>query len=410
MFRLACVSLLALAFATPAAVARPVEGMLTYLARVALPAGAEIVIEARGLQDTLLAETRFQTGGRQVPLPFALTLPDGVSARIRAAVVMDGQPLWVSDAITVTAGDTPVALGEIVLNSFQPMGFASTLRCGDVRLRVGFFEDRAVLETETDRLILSQVPAASGAKFEDPADSGTFYWSRGDTALVSLAGEELPECVAVPPEPDQPYRARGTEPFWSLTIAGGQVELIPNIGMAPVRTRLPRAGLDGADFVFDMASAGMVLRLSETICRDLMTGTPYPQTVSVTWQESDLQGCGGESIDLLAGVEWVVEDLDNTGIVDGANVTMEFDAASRRLAGRGGCNRYNAAFDLSGEGLSIGPAAATRMACAPALMEQEQRLFAVLARISRFDIDPTGALLLYSNDQQEPLIKARIAE
>src|SRR5690606_10606534 len=98
------------------------------------------------------------------------------------------QPLWVSDAITVPAGDTPVALGEIVLNSFQPMGFASTLRCGDTRLRVGFFEDRAVLETETDRLILSQVPAASGAKFADPADEGTFYWSRGDTALVSLAG------------------------------------------------------------------------------------------------------------------------------------------------------------------------------------------------------------------------------
>ena len=409
MLRLATVSAMAVSLLATAATARPVEGALTYLARIALPAGAEIVIEARGLHDTLLAETRFQSGGKQVPLPFSMTLPDGVSATIRAAVVMDGQPLWVSDAMMVAAGSAPVALGEIVLNSFQPMGFASTLRCGDVRLRVGFFEDRAVLETDAARLILSQVPAASGAKFENSADPGTFYWSRGDTALVSLAGEALPECVAVPPEPDQPYRARGTEPFWSLTIAGGQVELIPNIGMTPVRARLPRAGLDGADFVFDMLSAGMVLRLSETICHDLMSGTPYPQTVRVTWQEGVLQGCGGESIDLLAGVEWVVEDIDSAGIVDSARVTLEFDAASRRLAGRGGCNRYNAAFDLSGEGLSIGPVAATRMACAPALMEQEQRFFALLARISRFDIDPTGALSLYSNDQQEPLMTARIA-
>lgn len=410
MLRLSGLSLATISLLTATAQARPVDGALTYLTRMALPAGAEIVIEARGLHDTLLAETRFQTAGSQVPLPFAMILPDGVSATIRAAIVMDGQPLWVSDAMTVAAGDSPVALGEIVLNLYQPMGFASTLRCGEVRLRVGFFEDRAVLETDTQRLILSQVPAASGAKFEDPANAGTFYWSRGDTALVSLDAEQLPECVAVPPEPDQPWRARGTEPFWSLTIVGGQVELIPNIGMTPVRARLPRAALDGADFVFDMVGAGMVLRLSETICHDLMAGTPYPQRVSVTWQEEILEGCGGESIDLLAGMEWVVEDIDNAGIVDSSRVIMAFDAASRRLGGSGGCNRYNAAFDLSGEGLSIGPAAATRMACLPALMEQEQRFFAVLPRISRFDIDETGALLVYSNDQQEPLIRARIDE
>lgn len=409
MLRLAGLSLVTFSLLGLPAVARPVEGALTYAARMALPAGAEIVIEARGAQDALLAETRFLTDGQQVPLAFAMTLPDGVDATLRAAVLMDGQARWVSDVVTVAAGDASVTLGEIVLNSFQPLGFTSTLRCGETRLRVGVFEDRAVLDTDTARLILSQVPAASGAKFEDPADAGTFYWSRGATALVSLNGEQLPECVAVPPDPDQPYRARGTEPFWSLTIAGGQVELIPNIGMTPVRAPLPRAGLEGADFVFDMAGAGMVLRLSDKICHDLMAGTPYPQTVSVTWQGDDLQGCGGESIDLLAGVAWVVEDIDRAGIIDASRVTLEFDAASRRLAGQGGCNRYNAAFDLSGEGLSIGPAAATRMACGAALMEQERRFFAILSRISRFDIDPTGALLLYSNDQQEPLLTARIA-
>jgi heat shock protein HslJ len=228
-------------------------------------------------------------------------------------------------------------------------------------------------------------------------------------SLMAAAAQARP-VEGVPPAPDQPYRARGTEPFWSLTIAGGLVELTPNIGMAPVRAPLPPASLDGADVVFDMSSAGMVLRLSETICHDLMTGTPYPQTVNVTWKEGELQGCGGESIDLLADVAWVVEDLDNAGIVDSANVTLEFNAAARQLAGRAGCNRYNAAFDLNGEGLRISPAAATRMACPPAVMEQEQRFFTLLSRISRFDIAPSGALLLYSNDQSEPLIRARIRD
>jgi heat shock protein HslJ len=227
--------------------------------------------------------------------------------------------------------------------------------------------------------------------------------------LMATAAQAQPVEV-VPFAPDQPYRAQGTEPFWSLTIASGQVELIPNIGMAPVHAPLPPASLDGADVVFDMTGAGMVLRLSETICHDLMSGTPYPQTVSVTWTKGALHGCGGESINLLAGVEWLVEDIDSAGIVDSSRVTLQFDAAARRVAGQGGCNRYNAAFDLSGEGLNIGPTAATRMACAPALMQQEQRFFALLSRISRFDIDPAGALLLYANDGSAPLIRARIAE
>ncbi|MDG1129830.1 MAG: META domain-containing protein [Paracoccaceae bacterium] len=404
------ISVLATCLMVGAADARSLDGALTYLTRDALPAGVDIVIEARGLQDTPLAETRFQSGGQQVPIPFSMTLPDGVSATIRAAVVLDGQPLWVSDAIVVAAGSAPVALGDVVMNRYQPMGFASTLRCGDTRLKVGFFEDRAVLETDTDRLVLSQVIAASGAKFDDPADPDTYYWSKGDTALVSLKGEVLPECVAVPPEPEQPYRARGTEPFWSLTIVGGMVELIPNIGQTPLRAKLPRAALAGADFVFDMAGQGMVVRLSETICHDLMSGTPFPQTVSVTMQDRTLDGCGGESMDLLAGVEWIVQEIGGAGLVENAEVTLEFDAVTRRLAGRSGCNRYNAAFELSGEGLSIGPAASTRMACAPDLMAQEQQFLADLQRISRFDIDPSGALLLFANDQQDPLVVARISE
>ncbi|OAN69685.1 hypothetical protein A8B83_01980 [Rhodobacteraceae bacterium EhC02] len=408
--RVFSISVLATCLMVGAAEARSLDGALTYLTRDALPAGVDIVIEARGLQDTPLAETRFQSGGQQVPIPFSMTLPDGVSATIRAAVVLDGQPLWVSDAIVVAAGSAPVALGDVVMNRYQPMGFASTLRCGDTRLKVGFFEDRAVLETDTDRLVLSQVIAASGAKFDDPADPDTYYWSKGDTALVSLKGEVLPECVAVPPEPEQPYRARGTEPFWSLTIVGGMVELIPNIGQTPLRAKLPRAALAGADFVFDMAGQGMVVRLSETICHDLMSGTPFPQTVSVTMQDRTLDGCGGESMDLLAGVEWIVQEIGGAGLVENAEVTLEFDAVTRRLAGRSGCNRYNAAFELSGEGLSIGPAASTRMACALDLMAQEQQFLADLQRISRFDIDPSGALLLFANDQQDPLVVARISE
>jgi heat shock protein HslJ len=101
----------------------------------------------------------------------------------------------------------------------------------------------------------------------------------------------------------------------------------------------------------------------------------------------------GDPVDLLTGAEWVVEDIDDQGIPDGASITLAF-LPDGRVAGSGGCNRYNASFTLSGDGLGFGPAAATMMACPEALMNIEQRFHATLAAVERFEIDDTGALVL----------------
>jgi heat shock protein HslJ len=45
------------------------------------------------------------------------------------------------------------------------------------------------------------------------------------------------------------------------------------------------------------------------------------------------------------------------------------------------------------------------MACAPALMDQESKVFALLARVQAFELDPTGALLLKVDDK--PVLLAR---
>jgi heat shock protein HslJ len=105
------------------------------------------------------------------------------------------------------------------------------------------------------------------------------------------------------------------------------------------------------------------------------------------------QADSGDPVDLLTGAEWVVEDIDEQGIPDGASITLAF-LPDGRVAGSGGCNRYNASFTLSGDGLGFGPAAATMMACPEALMNIEQRFHATLAAVERFEIDDTGALVL----------------
>lgn len=104
--------------------------------------------------------------------------------------------------------------------------------------------------------------------------------------------------------------------------------------------------------------------------------------------------------------EWQVEDIGGGGIIDSSHVTLDFSEAGR-IAGSGGCNRYTAALAEDGGGLTIGPAAATRMACPEALMNQEQRFFDALSSVERYERDGTGALLLFASDGAGPVIVAR---
>lgn len=96
----------------------------------------------------------------------------------------------------------------------------------------------------------------------------------------------------------------------------------------------------------------------------------------------------------LTGIEWVVEDIDGKGIVDSSRATLNFSEEGR-VNGRGSCNSYTGSFTLTPTGITIGPGvAATRMACAPALMEQEQRFFDALSAAQTYEITAEGALLL----------------
>ncbi len=99
----------------------------------------------------------------------------------------------------------------------------------------------------------------------------------------------------------------------------------------------------------------------------------------------------------LQGAEWVVEDIGGGGIIDNSRVTIRF-GNDGRLSGRGGCNSYGAPYTLDGNGLKIGRAAATMMACAPALMRQEGTFIRLLEQVQRFDRTADGGLVLVAAD------------
>jgi putative lipoprotein len=97
-------------------------------------------------------------------------------------------------------------------------------------------------------------------------------------------------------------------------------------------------------------------------------------------------------VDLVGGT-WVAEDIDGKGVIDNAQSTLEF-ATAGKVSGRGGCNRYGGTVEVKGASIIVGELISTKMACAPALMDQETRFLAALQATRSYRMTEENKLLL----------------
>jgi heat shock protein HslJ len=104
----------------------------------------------------------------------------------------------------------------------------------------------------------------------------------------------------------------------------------------------------------------------------------------------------------LVGAVWLAEDLEKRGVLDRAQTTMRFDS-QERVSGSTGCNNYSAGYKVNGNDLRFGPVAATRRACVPALMDQEERFTKVLEATTSYRRDDEYLRLF--NDQGQELAR-----
>lgn len=102
----------------------------------------------------------------------------------------------------------------------------------------------------------------------------------------------------------------------------------------------------------------------------------------------------------IVGPVWVVEEIAGAAVDGEAPITLQL-GADGRASGRGGCNGYGGSYTLAGDALHFGPLVATKMACAPAVMDQEQRYFDTLAQVARYAVADDGALLLETEEGKE---------
>ena len=97
-------------------------------------------------------------------------------------------------------------------------------------------------------------------------------------------------------------------------------------------------------------------------------------------------------VDLVGGT-WVAEDIDGAGVIDDAQSTLQF-GNDGRISGRGACNSYGGTVDLKGAQIIIGQLVSTKMACPPAVMDQETRFMAALQTTRTYRMDEGNKLVL----------------
>jgi heat shock protein HslJ/membrane-bound inhibitor of C-type lysozyme len=279
------------------------------------------------------------------------------------------------------------------------LGLPVTYLCGELAVSLAAGPDEARLRLGGRWMSFVQTETASGAKYVAEGAPEEWLWSKGGELAISLPGTGELTCSRAGPAPES-FTAGGSEPGWRLDLAGGKAEL-----------RLLDGAAVGADHAAPEAIAGgrriafgdRAAEITDAICRDGATGMPHPHSVAVTGGETALRGCGGAPGELLGGLTWAVVALNGQPVPDGVAPDLRFEGET--VAGNSGCNRFTGGFRLSGEGLTLGPLAMTRMACPEPQSATEQAMTAALAAVTRFDVTDDGGLILLAGDT--PVLEAR---
>ncbi|WP_334022166.1 META domain-containing protein [Alteromonas sp. S015] len=124
----------------------------------------------------------------------------------------------------------------------------------------------------------------------------------------------------------------------------------------------------------------------------------------------------------LAASHWQVESVGRAGIIDFSHVTLNVNSNgdTSRVSGSTGCNQFTGALDVdeadtvfsdksSTEPFSTDKLILTKKACAPALMNQEQRFIDMLTASKSYSIVKNTWLVLYDRNGNET-IKAIVAQ
>ncbi|WP_162242969.1 META domain-containing protein [Sphingomonas sp. Leaf412] len=176
--------------------------------------------------------------------------------------------------------------------------------------------------------------------------------------------------------PPTTYRAVGTEPFWSVTVAGQEMRIEePGVPAVILLIRAPQP----IDSGWRWHNRAITMDAVRAPCSDGMSDRTYPDRVTLSFRGRTLTGCGGAAAGSgrLADTAWRVVAIDGRRVRLPRPATIRF--TGDRIEGNSGCNRFGGGYALDRDRLTAARLATTRMACVGTGMAAEQRLLGVLA-------------------------------
>lgn len=191
----------------------------------------------------------------------------------------------------------------VVAEAPRPDAGTFVYRCADgVRFSGRFRGDSVFVRIDTTSSALGRIASASGARY---AGRGYELWSYGSEARLETPVGSHSECVgeAAGTTWDEArllgfdFRAIGQEPGWLLEIDfDGMLHLATDYAQTHYYVATPASAPgDAADTaVLSARSDGVpiIITIASRPCEDVMSGEPFPRTVTVRVGEDELSGCG----------------------------------------------------------------------------------------------------------------------
>ena len=311
-----------------------ITGSVTYRERMALRPGSvvRVTLEDISLADApakILAEQILHPQN-QVPIPFSLSYDRAqIQPRhryaLRAQIRTDaGQLLWTTDTVhpvlTQGAPTDTVEIALVRVGKDQPdhsgmmpqeAGRTYVYECAanakdDFRftVRTGPGELALWLPARFNRpyLVLSQVRAASGAKYQE---GDVVVWTKGGEALLEIAGQTYEGCTENRRRSiwehaklsGVDFRATGNEPGWHVEITEGRrIQFTYDYGQRQVVAPTPQPDVDAENgrTVYHAQTEAHNLKaiIESTPCTDTMSGEIYSVTTTVVLDGKTYRGCG----------------------------------------------------------------------------------------------------------------------
>lgn len=180
--------------------------------------------------------------------------------------------------------------------------FAWVYQCTDTdRFVLRFSGDTARIEWDGGRAKLPQAISASGARY---TDGEITFWDKGGVARIETPADTFIDCpstrAANPVEVSRllgyEFRAVGQEPGWQVQIAPGRpMHILADYGEIEFYTDAPAIERSNDNTIYRGEHEGRTVTVTvrDEPCEDVMSGEPFPATVTLQLDERRLQGCGG---------------------------------------------------------------------------------------------------------------------